>query len=196
MSRWTFCFVLIQTRGWVFLGLKTLAVRYGTALVTYVVLWTVLRSVLQPTTTHRALDWLDALFFAYFAVAATIVWTAFALGLRLWRAVEVATTQRRIGPVLGYTVIYGIAFAVCAVADQLIAGLWPCADRLVEPPGSLFVCILTRGAPWMLFTNDLSDLEAQLQTWPTYDLGHYGPSAILALVIVSAGVAFRNWRRG
>lgn len=160
---------------------------------TYATFWPLLRLVLEHSGIPDT-SWLDTVFFAGFALAATIVWTAFALGLRLWHAVEVAMTQRRIGPAVGHTVICSIAFAGFIAADQLVDGLRPCFDFLTATPGSLFLCILTPGNTWMFFV-DHPDRAAQIKPWPSDDLVHYVSLAILALTIVGACFAFRRWRR-
>jgi hypothetical protein len=172
------------------LGLKTLAVRFGMALITYVVLW----ALLHPLRSSMAseLDWLEAFFFAAFALAATFVWTTTAQSLRLLRATEVAMRRRRIRPMLGYTVVYGITFALCAFIDQLVDGLLPCIDSIFKSPGALCLCIVFRGETWRLFTT----ADHKLPPWPSDDLAHYGLLAILALVVVGARFAFRIGRRG
>src|SRR5690242_6991691 len=186
--------ILLRYLGLLLSGLKTFAVRYGVALLTYAVLWPLFRLVWR----HAGIPdtgWIDTVFFAGIALAATIVWTAFALRLSLWRAVEAAVRRKQIGPVAGYAVICVIAFAGCVVADQLVDGLRPCVNHFVEIPGALFFCALTRGNNWLLFVSD-PEFEAQLKPWPSYDLAHYAPLTILALVIVCARFAFRHWRRG
>jgi hypothetical protein len=97
--------------------------------------------------------------------------------------------RERIGPAVGYTVLYGIAFAACAVADQLVDGLRPCLDHFVLPPPGFFFCILTRGNNWVFFVDD-PDRKARIQPWPSDDLVHYALLAVLALVIV--GIRFAS----
>jgi hypothetical protein len=172
-------------------GLKMFAARYGVVLLTYAFLWLLLRLFVKSTLLISDTGWFDTIFFASLALAATIVWTAYALALRLWRAVEAARRGRGIASAAEYPVLYGIAFVACAVAHQLIDGLRPCIDHLAEMPGSFLLCILTRDS-FLVYDPDRA---AQFKSWPSDDLAHYFPLAILALVIIGVRFVYRSWKR-
>ena len=179
-------------------GLMRLAVRYAVALVGCVAIWWslfVLRpcepgiagwiassdcSVLGRTMRLGGMSWFDWTVLGLVAVLIVLLWMIVALALWLWRVVETAARQGRFAPALGFSLLYGIALALCILADQLAVGLKPCFGDFVEGPGYLFGCYV---------------FKADLPMWPSVDPGHFLSLALFASILVVARLVF-SWNRG
>jgi hypothetical protein len=177
----------------VLLGLLTIAIRYALAFVGCVATWLVLFllgpcglsvfsfGAMDCSSVGRLLNlhmtWIDWRVLAVLAVPVTLLWTM----IKLWRSMEVAAKRRRLNPVVGIVLVYGLALTLCIVVEQVALGLKPCFGDFIQRPGFLIGCVLFRDT-------------SQAGPWPSDEMGHYLPVAAAAFVIVLARIGYKRWR--